>query len=635
MTTAPPSTFGAGTEYGPYRIERQVGRGAFGIVYEALRNPLKKRFALKILHEHVLSTPDAITRFQREIMAAAQVEHPHVIQVFDGGVSDERGFLAMEFLDGETLGEKLKRDGAFTVEETVDIMLPIASALDAVHNAGVVHRDIKPGNIFLARHITGVTYPKLVDFGIAKLLSDDLDLTQTHSWLGTPFYMSPEQVRQSKSIDARSDQWSLAVVIYELLTNEKPFRNEVLLDLLEAITSQTPPAPSTLVSSVPKGLDTVIARMMERDPARRFPSMRAAGAALWPFASPRMRAIWARHFDHEGDALSRLPDVIEARDSGMLGNAASMQSTTIHVPEKNDPPTLMAKVAAEAPKVLAAKSVEPPPSPWPYAIGGTLLGMTLLFVGQQLTATPPAVPVTQPQVTAEPTPHIEAPSVVVATPTPPTAPQPVAVAVLPDVHVVVATADVVTPRIPDAPSVVALNTNTARVSSTASPGVTSVRGAPYCDDDPQYHDACTLLQSGNRSGALSALHAIHSPRSLIAQAHILKQSGRLVDAEEKLELALREGGDAWMSSHSSFSNALLAEVQSRLGSIEIACTNGEVVIGSEGASRRYNLPRSEPVRSPTGHVQVVITTNGNSLQQYVDVRTGQTAHVTSCGVSGN
>ncbi len=262
MSTTSSGALGPGAEFGPYSIRRQVGRGAFGVVYEALRNPLKRRVALKVLHEHVLSTPDASTRFQREIMAAAQVEHPHVVQVFDGGVLGERGFLAMEFLEGETLAERLKRDGHLRVEEAMDVLLPIASALDAVHEAGIVHRDIKPGNIFLATHITCAPSARLVDFGIAKLVSDELDLTQTHSWLGTPFYMSPEQVRQSKSIDARADQWSLGVVLYEALTGEKPFREEVLLDLLEAITARDPKPPSALQPSVPKGLESVLAKMM-------------------------------------------------------------------------------------------------------------------------------------------------------------------------------------------------------------------------------------------------------------------------------------------------------------------------------------------------------------------------------------
>ncbi len=632
MSTKVSGPLGPGAEFGPYSIIRQVGRGAFGVVYEARRNPLKKRVALKILHEHVLSSPDAVTRFQREIMSAAQVEHPHVIQVFDGGVRDERGFLAMEFLEGETLAERLKRERALATEDVVDVMLPIASALDAVHNAGVVHRDIKPGNIFLVRHVTGVAYPKLVDFGIAKLVSDELDLTQTHSWLGTPFYMSPEQVRQSKSVDARSDQWSLAVVLYEALTGEKPFRAEVLLDLLESITTRSPQAPSQVRPGVPAGLDAVIARMMERDPARRYPSMRAAGTALWPFASPPVRALWARHFDREGDPSARLADVLEARDSGMLGNVATLQGATARRGVESDAPTLHEKVAVAAPSPRDASKHDPEGGPaqhavhptWRHVAMGAVLGMAVLFAGQRLLT--PADP-ELPAVTPEPqrAPHVELPAPDAA---PAETERDASIAApTPDVTPVAQASDAsAQPQAPAQPQA----HEPSHTSSSGGSGGSPVRGAPYCDEDPAYREACAALQSGNRGAAIGAFGAIHTPRALVAQAHLYRQSGRLVDAEEKLEQALRGGGDAWMSSHSGFTNALLADVQGRLGWIEVACPHGEVTVGG----RRYTLPRAQPARSPTGHVQVVITSNGVAFQQYVDVSMGQTARVTACGGGG-
>jgi hypothetical protein len=618
MSSSSSGTFAPGAEFGPYTIRRQVGRGAFGIVYEALRNPLKRRVALKVLHEHVLSTPDAITRFQREIMTAAQVEHPHVVQVFDGGVKDERGFLAMEFLEGETLGERLKRDKHLRVEEVMDILLPIASALDAVHNAGIVHRDIKPGNIFLASHVTGITSPRLVDFGIAKLVSDELDLTQTHSWLGTPFYMSPEQVRQSKSIDARADQWSLGVVLYEALTGDKPFRSDVLLDLLEAITSRTPAVPSSLQSSIPKGLDTVIAKMMERDPVRRYASMRAVGSALWPFASPRTRALWAKHFDRENDPGAKLDDVMEARDSGFVGNATEMGKTTVHAGDE----TTLAKTTVRAETSAAA----PSSVAWSQVAMGAAAGVLAMFVGQRVMA--PTAPTPTAEVAPATAPHVPVPEVAAPIITPPPTPD-VAVAapvVAPDAAVVAVAPAAVDAAVPNArPS----------VATTGAPAAApAVRGAPYCDDDPAYREACAALQRGDRAAAVRAFQGVRGPRALVALAHLYRQSGRLVDAEEKIEQALRDGGDAWMSSHTSFTNSLLNEVQGRLGTITIDCAHGEAVVGGEGASRRYTLPRGEPIRSPVGHVQVVITHNGISFQQYVDVRSGQTARVTSCGAGG-
>jgi len=627
MSTSSSGALGPGAEFGPYSIRRQVGRGAFGVVYEALRNPLKRRVALKVLHEHVLSTPDASTRFQREIMAAAQVEHPHVVQVFDGGVLGERGFLAMEFLEGETLAERLKRDGHLRVEEAMDVLLPIASALDAVHEAGIVHRDIKPGNIFLANHVTGAHSPRLVDFGIAKVVSDEFDLTQTHSWLGTPFYMSPEQVRQSKSIDARADQWSLGVVLYEALTGEKPFREEVLLDLLEAITARDPKPPTAVQPSIPKGLESVLARMMERDPVRRYASMRAVGAALWPFASPRTRALWAKHYGREGDPAAKLDDVIEARDSGFLGDATSLGKTTVRAGDETTlGKTTVRKSAPDAPEA-PARGVA-----WAQVAAGAAAGVLAMFLGQRVVGAPAAAPEPAAHDTSATAPHVPVPEPVV---TPP--PTPDVAATPPPADAAPAAAAPLVPAVPDASAAapVALAHASPNASASAAPAAPpAVRGAPYCDDDPAWRDGCAALQRGDRSAAARAFQAIRGPRALVALAHLHRQSGRLVDAEEKLAQALRDGGDPWMAAHTSFTNGLLNDVQGRLGSVAIACANGEVSIGPEGAARRYTLPRAEPVRSPTGHVQVVITHNGISFQQYVDVAAGQTARVTTCGAGG-
>ena len=632
MANSPSGTLGAGATFGPYSIVRQVGRGAFGIVYEAVRSPLKKRVALKILHEHVLATPDAVTRFQREIMAAAQVEHPHVIQVFDGGMLDERGYLAMEFLEGETLAERLKREGPMEPDEIVDVMLPIASALDAVHNAGVVHRDIKPGNIFLARHVTGAAYPKLVDFGIAKLLSDDLDLTQTHSWLGTPFYMSPEQVRQSKHVDARSDQWSLAVVLYEALTGEKPFQAEVLLDLLEAITARTPKAPSEVRNSVPRGLDTVIARMMERDVPKRFPSMRAAGTALWPFASPAVRALWARHFDREGDPLSRVPDVIEARLSEAPGES-SMQKTTVHDGVSTDAPTLYAKVAVDAPKPRAHTAEGGPAQTavhptWRHMATGAVLGMAAMFGGQHLFGTTaperePSIPAAQP---AETSPEVPAAPPVAEPPvTPPVAPPTAHDAAMPahDASTTTTAHDASTTA--NAPRDASAPTIARPAANVAAPAATAPRGAPYCDGDASVREPCEALARGDRAAALSGFLALRSGRALVGAAHLYRQSGRIVECEERLLQAMANG-DAWTASHTGFTNALLGDVQGRLGSIEVSCASGAIEVGG----RHYPLPRAASIRSVAGHVQVILSANGNSLQQYVDVRVGQTARITTC-----
>lgn len=286
-----------GADFGPFQVVREVGRGAFGVVYEARRRPLNRRVALKVLHPHVLAKPESRRRFERELAAAAAVEHPNVIGVLDGGVLDGRGYMAMNFLEGEALSDRLKARGALAVEEAVDALLPITAALHAVHLAGIVHRDIKPANVFLARAANGGDNPVLLDFGVAKELDDAAsDLTQSQSWLGTPTYMSPEQIRQSKDVTARSDQWSFAVVLYECLVGERPFEADVLLDLMKAITGDTPPSPNAKRPSVPSELSDVVMRALSRDPSARFPSMLALGEAMLPFASEQVRSWWRPRF---------------------------------------------------------------------------------------------------------------------------------------------------------------------------------------------------------------------------------------------------------------------------------------------------------------------------------------------------
>ena len=175
-----------------------------------------------------------------------------------------------------------------------------------------------------------------------------------------------------------------------------------------------------------------------------------------------------------------------------------------------------------------------------------------------------------------------------------------------------------------------------RLTATAPPSppaIVAPAAAPIATCDQAMDEGAALLR-GDRAAAIRGFQGVRGPRALVALAHLYKQAGRLVEAEEKLAQALRAGGDGWMSSHTSFTNGLLNEVQGRLGAITIDCAHGEAVVGAAGVSRRYSLPRAEPVRSTTGHVQVVITHNGISFQQYVDVSSGQTARVTNCGAGG-
>jgi tRNA A-37 threonylcarbamoyl transferase component Bud32 len=286
----------SGRELGNYRISHRIGSGGMGEVYEAVHVKLRKRVALKTLRRALARSGEARARFLREGETASSLRHPHVVDITDVGEADGIPFLVMELLEGEPLSALLRRVGSLSVQAAVDIMLPVIDAVAAAHENGIVHRDLKPDNIFLAQsHLSG-PLPKVLDFGISKVLSgaNVPNLTATSSFLGTPFYMSPEQALGAKDIDGRSDQYSLAVVLYEALTGQQPHasRGDSLMQLVHAIARGEFPTPRSLRPDLPPQLEGIMLRAMNLQPLGRFDSMRQWGAALVPFASDRGRSIW-------------------------------------------------------------------------------------------------------------------------------------------------------------------------------------------------------------------------------------------------------------------------------------------------------------------------------------------------------
>jgi eukaryotic-like serine/threonine-protein kinase len=289
-----------GRELGSYQITRRIGSGGMGEVYEAVHTKLRKRVALKTLRQALARSGEARARFLREGETASRLRHPHVVDITDVGEADGIPFLVMELLEGEPLSALVRRLGTLSVQAAVDIMLPVVDAVAIAHEHGIIHRDLKPDNIFLAQsHISG-TLPKVLDFGISKVLSggNAPNLTATSSFLGTPFYMSPEQARGAKDIDGRSDQYSLAVVLYETLTGQQPHasRGDSLMQLVHAIARGDFPTPRSLRPDLPAELEAIILRAMSLQPLDRYDSMRNLGAALVPFASDRGRSIWSSAF---------------------------------------------------------------------------------------------------------------------------------------------------------------------------------------------------------------------------------------------------------------------------------------------------------------------------------------------------
>lgn len=316
-----------GDTLGPYTIVRAIGRGASGAVYEARKQPLDKRIALKLLHAGALANAHQLGRFQREARAAAALRHPNIVDVDDVGVIDGVAFLAMEFLEGETLGALLKREGPLPLGAALDLMLPVLSAVAAINESGVVHRDLKPDNIFLWS-AGGQTHPKLLDFGVAKLADPSAgnELTQTGDLVGTPNYMSPEQWKSARDATAQSDQWALAVILFRCLTGRLPFEADDVPAMVFRVTLTPPTTLRTYVPELPESLEREVLRAFEKDPAQRHPSVRAFARALLPFATPGSQERWRQVFGAaDPTAAPALPLATPApgeRGAGTLDRAA-------------------------------------------------------------------------------------------------------------------------------------------------------------------------------------------------------------------------------------------------------------------------------------------------------------------------
>ena len=303
---------------GRYRLIRRLGTGAMGTVFEAEHQELGKHVAVKLLHSFLADDADVRVRFLREGQAAARIRHPNVVDVYDVGIDAEQPYLVMELLSGESLGAVFAREAPLGAERLADLVVPVVAALAAAHALGVVHRDLKPQNILLA-NAPGGTTPKVVDFGISKLV--DLDtvhsLTGTSALLGTPYYMSPEQATNAKSITAASDQYALGVILYEGITGRRPYQADTLYVLLNAIVRGVYPSISSVVADVPRELEECVARAMAKNPRDRFPSVRELGLELIRFAGPRTRVLYTDQLSAPTAARAE-PNPAPAAD-GILG----------------------------------------------------------------------------------------------------------------------------------------------------------------------------------------------------------------------------------------------------------------------------------------------------------------------------
>jgi serine/threonine-protein kinase len=275
--TSDPSRAAGQVIDGRYRLRRLCGRGGMGWVYEAEHEAIGRTVALKILHPQYSRSQDIAERFRREARAASMIGHPHIAEVFDFGTTgDGCLYIAMEFLEGQDLGQLLEDEGLLPIARALNITAQVCWALDAAHAARVVHRDLKPENVFLINKPDNPDFVKVLDFGIAKYVEEQpaaTRLTRPNIALGTPEYMAPEQV--SGRVEPRSDIYALGAILFEMLVGAPPFEGENYLEVFRRKALEDPPAPSTWREEIPPEVDRIVLSALSRDPAGRPLSMTA------------------------------------------------------------------------------------------------------------------------------------------------------------------------------------------------------------------------------------------------------------------------------------------------------------------------------------------------------------------------
>ncbi|MEO7329376.1 MAG: protein kinase [Minicystis sp.] len=281
---------------GRFILIQEIGRGSTGIVFEMRHHELGHRVAIKALHPHIADNPNVMWRFKREAQLTASLKHPNIVSIFDVGQQfDSIYFIVQEFLDGVSLRRLLQQQGQLSISEALDYLVPIMGALVAAHEKSIIHRDVKPENIFLAQLPSGTVVPKLIDFGLAKIATEKSEFeTQIGAVLGTPSYMSPEQALGEK-VDTQADVWSIGVIFFEVLSGERPFYTDAVSTALERVRRGDPKPLSHLAPHVPTELANIVHRALDRDLSRRFSSMFDFLAAIVSFAEKSNPSFSSTH----------------------------------------------------------------------------------------------------------------------------------------------------------------------------------------------------------------------------------------------------------------------------------------------------------------------------------------------------
>ena len=346
-----------GTRLGKYEIQAEIGRGGMGAVYKGYDQALDRYVAVKVLAPHLVWEKEFVERFLREARAAARLKHPGIVTIYDVGQEGGWYYFVMEYLEGQTLSEVVRQRGPLPPDEVLSILRPLAGALDYAHHRGLVHRDIKPGNVIVdpAGQVT------LMDFGIARA-AQETRLTATGALVGTPEYMSPEQAR-GLTVDARSDQYSLAVVAYEMLSGQVPFQAESTLALMYKVVHEPLPPIRQVRPGLPAGVEGVLAKALAKEPGDRY-------ATVSSFVEALGQALAGRAVEGVPAQPKKAAPPVEA-------------PTMIRTPEVTAVPT-PAVAPTPTPAPVAVPVAKPAPARrrvpvWTWALGG--LAVLALVVG--------------------------------------------------------------------------------------------------------------------------------------------------------------------------------------------------------------------------------------------------------------
>ena len=278
---------------GKYRVERLLGAGGMGVVVLATHLHLEQEVAIKFLLPEALQNAEAIRRFVQEARAAARIRSEHVVRVFDVSTLENGApYLVMEYLEGQDLDKLLRSRGPLPISDAIDYVLQACEALAEAHKAGIIHRDLKPANLYVSRTADGARLVKILDFGISKLApkpgtGNDAAMTKTRALMGSPLYMSPEQMRSTKKVTQTADLWALGVILYELLAGAPPFVADSMPEICAMVLTDPLPPLRDKRGEVSEGLQAVIARCTAKDPMQRYQTVADLAEALTPFAPAR------------------------------------------------------------------------------------------------------------------------------------------------------------------------------------------------------------------------------------------------------------------------------------------------------------------------------------------------------------